>query len=579
MIGTLVHTFLVRAGRHPDRLAYRVLPRGRAALGRAISWGEWADDVRAVARALISHEVCEGDRILIFADNTPMWPIVDLGALMARVISVGAYPTSAPEQLLQQLRDCGARCVFVDTPARLAILLALRGQLAWPIRIVADCETPAECASDVCSLAEFLATAADGVPASNAGVRRDTFIRAELQRRLHAITPDDDALLIYTSGSTGEPKGARISHRYLLASAESIADTLALTDADSGVAFLPFCHAAERVFGLYVRVYTGMSAVLVETPDDVFTAARLFEPTVFGGLPRLFEKLAIAAAQDSRDSQETGARAAIARLLGTRVRVATSGGAALPESVAGQLHAAGLTVLGAYGQTEHLCIAMNRPDAFRLDAVGMPMPGTTIRIADDGELQVQRGPLTFAGYFGKPDDTRDAFTRDGAWLRTGDLAVQDPDGMLRLIGRRKEIIVLSNGKKVAPLPIETELAGSPLIARALCHGEGRHFLTALLQLERASVEQFAAEHHLNAQWPALADHAAVRAQLQAHVDEVNSRRSRPEQVRAFEITVGPWTVEGGQLTPTLKLKRQQLTQQFQQRLDAMYERASAGLAS
>ncbi len=576
MNGTLVQTFLDRAARDPERLAFRVLARGHSALGPAISWGAWAHEAQAVARSLIAGGVMQGDRLLIFADNTPLWPIADLGALMAGVISVGAYPTSSAAQLLQQLHDCGARWVFVDSPARLSLVTSIRHGLPWPLHIVTQHDASEPVGADVLTWERFLALGDDAARASAPENQGATSVRHELQRRLHAVVPDDDALLIYTSGSTGEPKGARIPHRYLLASAQSIASTLSLTSEDSGVAFLPFCHAAERVFGLYVRVYTGMSAVLVEAPEEVFTATRLVAPTVFGGLPRLFEKLALAVAQAN---DGVSARAAIAATLGTNVRIATSGGATLPEAVAQRLHAAGLTVLGAYGQTEHLCVAMNRPDAFRFDAVGAPMPGTMVRIADDGELLVQRGALTFAGYFGKPAATRDAFTSDGAWLRTGDLAAQDPDGMLRLIGRRKEIIALSNGKKVAPLPIEAELVSSPLIARALCHGEGRHFLTALLQLEREGVELFAAACGITATWPALAGHVTVRDALQAHVDDVNSRRSRPEQVRTFAVSVVPWTVDGGELTPTLKLRRQRLTQQYQPEFDAMYARVGEGNAS
>ncbi len=573
MNGTLVHTFLERAAREPDRLAYRVLPRGQDALGRAITWGEWAHQALAVARALIAAGVNDGDRVLIFADNSPLWPIADLGALMARAVSVGAYPTSAPAQLLQQVHDCGARLVFVDTPARVALLLGIRDQVHWPLHIVMHGPAHDATTTGVHTWDEFLA-ACDTNAASEE--QRSVTVRQELQRRLHAISPDDDALLIYTSGSTGEPKGARIPHRYLSASAESIAATLSLTSEDAGVAFLPFCHAAERVFGLYVRIHTGMSAVLVEAPEDVFTATRLFEPTLLGGLPRMFEKLAmsLASATDARTARQT-----LARSLGSRVRIATSGGATLPEVVSVQLHAAGLTVLGAYGQTEHLCVAMNTPESFRFDAVGTPMPGTTVRIADDGELLVKRGALTFAGYFGKPDETRDAFTADGDWLRTGDLAAQDPDGMLRLIGRRKELIALSNGKKVAPLPIEAELVSSPLIARALCHGEGRHFLSALLQLEREGVEAFASDNGIDEHWPALAEHVAVRAAVQAQVDDVNSRRSRPEQVRAFALTTEAWTVEGGELTPTLKVRRQRVSEQYQHVLDALYTAVPAESAS
>jgi long-chain acyl-CoA synthetase len=544
MTQTLAHVLLDRAAATPDGVAYRVLPRGATALGDTITWREWARGAERVARALIARGVAVGDRILIFSDNRPMWPIVDLGALMAGVVCVGAYPTSAAAQIASQLRDSGAQCVFVDNATRLDVVRSVRDQITWPLSVVVDEPAAAqELQPDETAWINFVR---DG---------DDPSLDAVLRARMQSLVLDQDAMLIYTSGSTGEPRGARISHRYLLASAESIAHALSLQASDSGVSFLPFCHAAERVFGLYVRLHVGMSAVLVEAPEDVFTATRLFEPTVFGGLPRLFEKLARAA--QSHSDPANGSQALHA-LLGARCRIATSGGAALSPSVADTLHAAGLTVLGAYGQTEHLCIAMNRPGAARFETVGPAMPGTEVRIAEDGELLVRRNALTFSGYFGKPAETEAAFTADGEWLHTGDLAEQEPDGALRIVGRRKELIALSTGKKVAPLPIEAALCASPLIASAMCYGEGRRFLSAVLQVQPE----------------ARALQVDIRPAVQAHVDHVNSALSRTEQVRAFVIATEPWTVETGELTPTLKLKRPVIIAQFQEALDALYVESS-----
>ncbi len=549
MTQSLVHVLLERAAATPDGVAYRVLSRGATALGETMTWREWARSAERVARALIARGVAVGDRILIFSDNRALWPIVDLGALMAGAVSVGAYPTSAAAQVASQLRDSGAQVVFVDSAARRNIVRSVRDQRAFNPAVVVDAPHAADAREPYES--DWTSFLREG------DVHRDA-LDEHRRARLQALTLDQDAMLIYTSGSTGEPRGARISHRYLLASAQSIAHTLGLQPSDSGVSFLPFCHAAERVFGMCVRLHVGMSAVLVEAPEDVFTATRLFEPTVFGGLPRLFEKLARAAQQ-----AHTGADAAraIHALLGTRCRIATSGGAALDASVAEALHAAGLTVLGAYGQTEHLCIAMNRPDAARFDTVGPVMPGTTVRIADDGELLVQRSALTFSGYFEKPAESEAAFTADGEWLHTGDLAEQDADGSLRIVGRRKELIALSTGKKVAPLPIEAALSASPLIASAMCYGEGRRFLSAVLQLQPEAVRAL----------------PSIRSAVQAHVDTVNHALSRTEQVRAFVIATAPWTVETGELTPTLKLKRPVITAQFQDALDALYAESSGAV--
>ncbi len=546
MTHTLVHELLDRAAATPDGVAYRVLPRGATVLGDTITWRDWARAAESVARSLIARGLAVGDRILVFSDNRPLWPIVDLGALMAGVVCVGAYPTSAAAQIAAQLRDSGAQLVFVDTHARRDIVRSVRDQLSWNLTVVVD---------EPFAGGGLEAFEADWSSFLGEGEGNREALDAALRARFESLSLDQDAMLIYTSGSTGEPRGARISHRYLLASAQSIAQTLSLHASDSGVSFLPFCHAAERVFGLYVRLHVGMSAVLVEAPEDVFTATRLFEPTVFGGLPRLFEKLARAAQLPSASSD---APHAIRALLGARCRIATSGGAALAPSVAETLHAAGLTVLGAYGQTEHLCVAMNKPGAERFDTVGHVMPGTHVRIADDGELLVRRNALTFSGYFGKPLETASAFTADGEWLHTGDLAELEPDGALRIVGRRKELIALSTGKKVAPLPIEAALCASPLIASAMCYGEGRRFLSAVLQLQSEAVAAL----------------PSIRTAVQAHVDVVNSALSRTEQVRAFVIATAPWSVETGEFTPTFKLKRPVIIAQYQHALDALYAEPS-----
>lgn len=549
MSDTLVHRFLSRAEQQPHEVAYDVLARGAAALGEPIPWGAWAAHSRQLAQQLIEIGLQPGECVLIFADNHPVWPIADIAVLLARGVSVGAYPTSAVAQLSAQLRDCKARMVFVDNAHRAEMMRAAAADVSWPVQVM---------------------TARDALHAANAPAKSDVLAgetARELSERIAQIGSDDIALLIYTSGSTGEPKGARISHRYLSASASSIATTLELTGRDTGVSFLPFCHAAERVFGMYVRIAVGMRAVLVESPDDVWTACRLFEPTVFGGLPRLFEKIAARAAL-APDPES--ARAMVAGMVGRHCRVATSGGAPLPAAVAEQLRDAGLTVLGAYGQTEHLCIAMNRSSANRLDSVGTPMPGTEVRIADDGELLVRRSALTFSGYHDRPDATREAFTPDGEWLRTGDLAEQDADGMLRITGRIKELIALSNGKKVAPLPIEAELAASPLINAAVCVGEGRPFLSAILQLDHALVGELTSIAGANDEQVPTANSASVRRALWDHVALVNSARSRPEQIREFVLTTDEWSVANGAYTPTHKLRRAELVERYRHLIDPLY---------
>jgi long-chain acyl-CoA synthetase len=258
-------------------------------------------------------------------------------------------------------------------------------------------------------------------------------------------------------------------------------------------------------------------------------------------------------------------------LFGGRVRRATSGGAPLPREVAEYLDAVGLPVLGAYGLTEHLCVAFNRPDACSLDAAGPPMPGTEVRIAADGEILVRRSGLTFAGYRGRPQETAATFSADGEWLLSGDLGRVDSRGMLRVTGRKKELIALSGGKKVAPLPIEARLAAHPWIGRAVLHGEGRRFVSALLVLRRTAVEEWARRVGISGAWPGLLRSADVLARVQAALDEVNAELSPPERVRRFALLENDLSAEADELTPTLKVRRSVVAERHRDTLDGLYQ--------
>ncbi|HEU0014357.1 MAG TPA: AMP-binding protein, partial [Longimicrobium sp.] len=340
----------------------------------------------------------------------------------------------------------------------------------------------------------------------------------------------------------------------------------------------------------------------------VFEAARAYGPTLFGGLPRFYEKAAeqlraeqAAAGNGERPRWErtlvlgrersrlrragqavpteleeewrtVGAPvlARAAALFGGRMRLATSGGAALPTDVAEYLDALGISILGGYGLTEHLCAAFHRPHRYAFDSAGPPMPGTELRIAGDGEILVRRGGLTFSGYHGRAADTRAAFTADGAWLRTGDLGTIGEDGALRVTGRKKELIALSNGKKVAPLPIESALALQPWIHQAMLYGEGRRFLSALLVVRRPMVEAWARDHGHDPDDPALLHDPRLHAAVQASVERVNEGLSNPERVRRFVLLGRGFTIEGDELTPTLKLRRTAIAQKHRAALEALY---------
>jgi long-chain acyl-CoA synthetase len=264
----------------------------------------------------------------------------------------------------------------------------------------------------------------------------------------------------------------------------------------------------------------------------------------------------------------------LAGLLGTQLRLATSGGAALPIEVAEYLDACGLTVLGAYGQTEHLCVSFNRPGCYRHDSVGLPMPGTTLRIAGDGEVQVARSALTFSGYLRREEETRSAFTADGAWLRTGDLGVVDDDGFLRITGRIKELIALSNGKKVAPLTLEARLCDGELIAHAVVCGEGRPYLVAIFTLRWPLVARWQRVHGIDGDAATLARHPALRAEVERVIDRANDDVSRPERIRRFTILPHDFSAEAGEITPTHKVRRAAVLTRYASEVEALYQESA-----
>ncbi len=577
--------FFHRAADRGEALALRQFDGVDA--GHRLTWREWADLSHAFGAALVGAEHQPGEIAAVFAGNRLLWPVAEMGILEAGLVSAGIYPTSAAPQVRQLLADSRATAVIVDTAERLAKVLASRDTLP-SLRTIIVQDAPAE---------------GLGVHDWSAWLRRgvellaDERIATELARRSAAVREEDTAALIYTSGSTGEPKGARISHRYLLASAASIRDTLKLTSSDSTLSYLPFCHAAERVFGLYTRVLCGMPAVLIEDYRHLWDAARTAAPTLFGGLPHFFEKVYAALQEDraaargseaerwarvlelGRQRSSLRQRGAVVPIevddewrrlgaplfdrvqehLGGAVRLATSGGAPLPTEVAEFLDALGVTVLGAYGMTEHLCVAFHRPESYAFEGVGTSMPGTELRLAADGEVMVRRSALTFSGYHGREADTAAAFSDDGEWLLTGDLGALDERGNLRITGRKKELIALSTGKKVAPLPIEARLAEDPAIAQAMLYGNGRRFISALI-----APRQFAADGN-----GASRDELVRR--IQAAVERVNASLSRTEQIKRWVLLDRELSADADELTPNLKIRRGVVAERFRDQLAALYE--------
>jgi long-chain acyl-CoA synthetase len=553
-----VRTFLDRVARSGGQVALRTFPEGRT-----LTWREWAGRSRAFAARLMGEGVEPGDRVAIWGGNRPLWPIADLGALMAGAVPVGIYPSSAPAQVRSLLDDAGAVVAVGDRDEWVQVLQEAGSEVPGVRLVLEEGEVDPGAAPG--------GDGAAGVAGGGEGISRESpggTLPGE------SAAPDDDAILIYTSGSTGEPRGARISHRCLMASAASIRACLELREGDVTLSFLPFCHAAERIFGLYTRILTGIETVLVDDHRRVWEAARATRPTLFGGLPRFYEK--VHEALRAEEARGGDPRARISEFFGDRLRVVTSGGATLPSEVSRYLADVGVPVLGAYGLTEHLCAAMNRPGRHDLETSGPPMPGTELRIAADGEILIRRGPLTFSGYLNRGKETAAAFTADGEWLLTGDLGEVDAGGFLRVTGRKKDLLALSTGKKVAPAPLEARLVQDPWISQAVVVGEGRKFVSALLVLSRDVVGAWAREEGISGSWEELRDHPRVRSHVDAVVAGVNREVSRTESIRRYAILDRELTRETGELTPTLKVRRPVVLERHGERVDELYREDADG---
>ena len=489
---------------------------------QGISWHRFEQETFDFATALLSHDLKRGGSVCILMGNVPEWPIGDIGTIMAGGVGVGLYPTSSAEQIAYIINHSDAEFVLVDSSEQLQKLLSIRDQLSKVRHVIA-----LDASSDVISYRDFI----------ERGRAERSRLASLLQERAEGAKPDDVAIMVYTSGTTGPPKGACLSHRYIINSVESLRQTTPIYDTDVSFSYLPFCHVAERISGLYNRLYAGAPAYFV---DDL---ARLGEymlevrPTVFASLPRFFEKIHARIVADGASN--------VKDYFGDRIRLATSGGAPLPLEVAEFFAAAGLPILQAYGLTENVCVAFNRPDKYKFGTVGPPMPGCEVRIAADKEILV-RSEMMFSGYYKAPDETAKVFS-DG-WLLTGDLGEIDEDGFLKIIGRKKELIITSTGKKIAPALLENMLKESHLISQAMVYGEGRSYLVALITLNAP----------------------AEREAVQRIVDGVNRRVSSTESIKRFAILERDFEIVRDEITPTGKLKRDVITNRFRHVIDGLY---------
>ncbi len=541
--------------------------------------------VRQLARGLLALGVEPGDRVALMSHTRMEWALLDYAILAVGAATVPIYETSSPEQLEWVLHDSGAVAAFFETPALHACYQELADRL------------PA------CRTALVLEEGA---------LERLTTLGAEveetrLDERLSRLRTSDLATLIYTSGTTGRPRGCMLTHGNIRGNVLQVMTRAGdiLTPEDRTLLFLPLAHALAKILFL-VAVERGNEVAFASSPGKLTEELGMVRPTWFGAVPRVLEKVfqaahhkaeqagrgrvfQLAADVATRYSRERAEghvslrtrllHAVFDRLvyrklrgvMGGALRFAVSGGGPLSERLNHFFHGMGVAVLEGYGMTETSpVLTLNVPQALGIGTVGQPLPETSVRLAEDGEI-LARGPQVFQGYWHDEEATRRAFTPDG-WLMTGDLGSLDDAGYLRIIGRKKEILITAAGKNVAPGPLEDRLREHPLVSQALVVGEGRPFVAALVTMEKQMLARWA-EKHGKAGLPreSLVEDPELRAELQEAIEAANHTVSRAESIRKFALLPEDFTLERDELTPSLKVKRHIVCKHYADVIERLYQ--------
>jgi long-chain acyl-CoA synthetase len=552
-----------------------------------ISTRDFAARVRRLAKALDKAGIRPGDRVAQMAEGGPHWHTIDFGSLALGTAHVPIYPTLLPEGAAYVARDCGARVLFVQGQDRLTGMLGVRDQMPAVERIVAI-----GARADAPGVIDFESFLAGG----------DDVTDDEFSGWLRRASPDDLATLIYTSGTTGDPKGVMLTHGNLVANVLGGAAALQLDPAWTALSFLPLAHSFERTVA-YIYFYLGISVAYAESVQAVAQNFLEVRPHVFVSVPRVYEKVMARVYENARGGSavkraifewalKVGRRHLPDRLagrpggmalhladklvfskirerLGGRFQLAASGGAPLARDVAEFFWGAGVRIFEGYGLTETApVLTVNRPGRVKLGTVGPAIDQVDLRIAEDGEI-LARGPNIMRGYFGKPEATAEVIDPQG-WFHTGDIGHLDDDGFLVITDRKKELIVNAYGKNIAPAPIENSLKSSRWIAQAVVVGDRRQFLSALLVPDFEILRPWAESQGIAGSNEDLIAHPTVRAAIAADVAKTNEHLARYEQVRNWELVPNEFTLEGGELTPTLKVKRRVIHTKYKDVLDRLY---------
>ena len=586
--------FLDRVAASGKREAFR-FPRGEA--WESVTWAQAGDSVRRLAAGLLALGLEPEQRVGIASSTRYEWILADLAVMCAAGATTTVYPSTGADDTAYILGDSECRFVFAEDGSQLEKLRSHRSELARLDKVIS-----------------FDDTLADGdwvITMDALGELGDAYLKDHpdaIETTAKEIRPDQLATLIYTSGTTGKPKGVRTLHKAWVFEGEAIKAQGILTEDDLQFLWLPMAHSFGKVL-LSTQLACGFATAIDGRVDKIVDNLGVVKPTFMGAAPRIFEKahariVTMQAAEGGAKEKifkkafEVGTKVDELKMsgkpvpfslkaqhalfdklvfskvrdrFGGRVKFFISGSAALNAEIAAWFHAAGILILEGYGMTENAAGAtVNHPDQYKIGTVGMPFPGTEVRIADDGEVQL-KGPHVMAGYHNRDEATADAMTADG-WLRTGDKGELDADGYLRITGRIKELFKTSGGKYIAPPAIESKFkAICPYASQFMVFGNEKNYVVALVTLDPDAMAGWAAENGMEgSSYTDLVRSDAVKTMVAGYVDELNTKLNRWETIKKWELLDHDLTIESGELTPSLKVKRAVVEANNKDLIDSFY---------
>lgn len=588
-IDSIPSRFLEQARIRPDAPAYYVRKDGG---WLPTSWRDYVGETRKAARALRTLGVKSGGSVCILGFNRPEWVITDIATMLLGGAPAGIYTTCSSTEVAYIVNHAEAKVIVVENEEQLDKIRAEKANLPKLKFVVLMRGTAKPSEEWVLTWDEFLAQA-DGTP--------DKAVDEAVQK----LDPDGVATLIYTSGTTGPPKGVMLSHENIAWTSKIAEGLVSLRSDDCSLSYLPLSHIAEQMFSIHGPITAGCAVYFAESIDKVPDNVKEVQPTVFFGVPRIWEKFF--AGVNNKLAEATGVKAKLvnwAQSVGQRAievknrgqvpsgvlaveyalanklifsklkpalglgraRVCVSGAAPIAPEILQFFAGLDIVVHEVYGQSEDCGpTSFNLPGRTKYGTVGPAVPGVEVKIADDGEICV-RGKNVFKGYY-KDKETTDETLKDG-WLHSGDLGAFDADGFLSITGRKKDIIITAGGKNITPKNIESSLKNIDVVGEAVLVGDRRKFISALISLDPDAIEKWASERGLSVD--GIHTNQALRAHIQEGVNGVNELYARVESVRKFAILPRPLSIEGGELTPTLKVKRKIVYENFDEIIEDIY---------